>query len=204
MLGSTEALQGYVGASPGLGCPGCLGKAIRGYETRVVNELGQDVPPHEKGVLMIRGDSIASGYWNRHKESKKTFRGEWLYTGDMVYEAEDGILWYVGRDDEMFKIAGLWVSPTEIEEVLNAHPWVHESAVVTCEDANGLTTMVAYIVCKEATHADSSVKAALQEHLKGQLPSHKCPRAVRLIGELPRSSTGKLQRFKLKELYQAA
>jgi len=204
VLGSTEALQGYVGASPGLGSPGCLGKAIRGYEIRIVDELGQVVPQREKGVLMIKGDSIASGYWNRHKETQKTFRGEWLYTGDMVYEGENGILWYVGRDDEMFKIAGLWVSPTEIEEVLNAHPWVHECAVVACEDANGLTTMVAYIVCKDTTHADSSVKTALSEFLAGQLPSHKCPRTLRLIKELPRSSTGKLQRFKLKELYLAA
>ena len=204
VLGSTEALQGYIGASPGLGNPGCLGKAIPGYEARVVNELGQDVPPHEKGVLMIKGDSVASGYWNRHKESKKTFRGEWLYTGDMVYEGKNGIYWYVGRDDEMFKIAGLWVSPTEIEEVLSTHPWVHEGAVVACDDANGLTTMVAYIVCKENIHADSGVDASLHDFLKSRLSTHKCPRTIRLIKELPRSSTGKLQRFKLRELYRIA
>ena len=204
VLGSTEALQGYIGATPGMGNPGCLGRVIHGYEAKVVNEQGHEVPPHEKGVLMIRGDSIASGYWNRHKESKKTFRGEWLYTGDMVYEAEDGIYWYVGRDDEMFKIAGLWVSPIEIEEVLNTHPWIQESTVVPCDDDNGLVTMVAYIVGKESVPAGADVEATLHEFLKGQLPTHKCPRTICAVKELPRGSTGKVQRFKLKDLYRAA
>jgi acyl-coenzyme A synthetase/AMP-(fatty) acid ligase len=204
VLGSTEVLQGYVGASPGLGSPGCLGKVIPGYQARVVNEMGQDVPPHEKGVLMIKGDSAASGYWNRHEESKKTFQGEWLYTGDTVFEGDDGIYWYVGRADEMFKIAGHWVSPTEIEEVTNSHPWVAESAVVACNDANGLVTMVLYISCPENINVSSSrLDASLREYLTSRLPAHKFPRTIRQLPKLPRSSTGKLQRFKLKELLTA-
>ena len=204
VLGSTEVLQGYVGTSPGLGSPGCLGNIIPGYEARVVNEFGQDVPPHEKGVLMIKGDSAASGYWNRHEESKKTFQGEWLYTGDTVYEGDNGIYWYVGRVDEMFKIAGHWVSPTEIEEIANTHPWVSESAVVACNDANGLITMVLYISCPENLDVNASrVDASLREYLTSYLPAHKSPRKIHQIPKLPRSSTGKLQRFKLKELLTA-
>ena len=203
VLGSTEALQGYVGATPGMGNAGCLGRVIPGYKAKIVDDTGQEVKPHGKGVLMIRGDSIASGYWNRPIESKKAFRGDWFYTGDMVYATEDGILWYAGRNDEMFKIAGLWVSPVEIEEVLSAHPSVQESAVVSYGGAEGLVSMVAYIVSKQGAAAESEVEQSLREFLQRRLPSYKCPRTMRFIRELPRSSTGKLQRFKLKELHQA-
>ena len=204
VLGSTEALQGYIGASPGIGSPGCLGRIIPGYEARIVDEQGHEVKPREKGVLMIRGDSIASEYWNRHKESKSTFRGEWLNTGDMVYTTEDGIFWYVGRNDDMFKIAGLWVSPTEIEEVLAAHPLIRECAVISCDGDKDLVTMVAYAVCKDNAPVDASMEKSIQDFLKTRLPSYKCPRKMRFIEELPRSSTGKVQRFRLKELCKAS
>ena len=200
ILGSTEALQGYCGAWPGMGSPGSLGKMIPGYEAKVVDELGQEVKLNEKGVLMIKGDSIASAYWNRHEESKRTFRGEWLYTGDMVYETEDGILWYAGRSDDVFKIAGLWVSPTEIEEVLSAHPMIQESAVIACDGDKGLGSMVVYIVCKNNIVVDTNLENSLQEFLKSRLPSYKCPRIMRFIKELPRNSSGKLQRFLLRDL----
>ena len=153
---------------------------------------------------MIKGDSIASGYWNRHKESKSTFRGDWIYTGDMVYQTEDEIFWYVGRNDEMFKIAGLWVSPIEIEDVLITHPSIQECAVIPCDGDDGLVTMVAYAVCKENVTVGTGTERSLQDFLQSRLSSHKCPRAMRFINELPRSSTGKLQRFKLKELYKAS
>lgn len=204
VLGSTEALQGYIGASLGMGNAGCLGRIIPGYEAKVVDEQGHEVKPGEKGVLMIRGDSIASGYWNRHKESKSTFRGDWIHTGDMVYQTEDEIFWYVGRNDEMFKIAGLWVSPIEIEDVLITHPSIQECAVIPCDGDDGLVTMVAYAVCKDNVTVDNGTENSIQDFLKTRLSSHKCPRAMRFIKELPRSSTGKLQRFKLKELYKAS
>jgi len=204
VLGSTEALQGYIGASAGIGHPGCLGRIIPGYEAKIVDEQGHEVKPEEKGVLMIRGDSIASGYWNRHQESKSAFRGEWLYTGDVVYRTADGIFWYVGRSDEMFKIAGLWVSPTEIEEVLAAHPLIRECAVICCDGNDDLLSMIAYAVCEDNAAVDARTEQSVQDFLKTRLPSYKCPRKMIFISALPRSSTGKVQRFKLKELYKAA
>lgn len=204
VLGSTEALQGYIGALPGMGNPGCLGRIIPGYEARIVDEQGYEVKGQEKGVLMIRGDSIASSYWNRHRESKNTFRGEWSYTGDMVYKTEDEIFWFVGRNDEMIKIAGLWVSPTEIEEVLAAHPSILECAVIAIDGDDELVTMVAYVVCKENVSADASTEHSMQDFLKSRLPTYKCPRTMRFVKELPRNPTGKLQRFRLKEMYKAS
>lgn len=203
VLGSTEALQGYIGAWPGIGNPGCLGRIIPGYEAKILDEEGHEAKPQVQGVLTIRGDSIASGYWNRHEESKNTFRGEWLYTGDMVYKTEDEIFWYVGRNDEMFKIAGRWVSPTEIEDVLAEHPSIRECAVISCDGENDLVTMVLYTVCKENISVDTSTEKSIHDFLTSRLPSYKCPRRMRFINELPRSSTGKLQRFRLKELNKA-
>jgi benzoate-CoA ligase len=202
VLGSTEALQGYVGAWPEMGSPASLGKVIPGYRAMIVDDDGHEVKQGDPGVLMIQGDSIASAYWNRHAESKKSFRGEWLHTGDVVREGDDHILWYVGRHDDMFKIAGQWVSPLDIESVLASHDAVREGAVVACEGNEGLTTMVAYIVLRAGVNGGQEMETAIKDHLKAELPSYKCPREIRFLPEMPRSSTGKFQKFILRDLYK--
>src|SRR6266481_3109295 len=147
-IGSTEALHTFIANRPGAARPGSSGLIIPGYEARIVDESGQDVPDGEVGSLMIKGDSVCACYWNQHEKTTETIQGHWIRTGDKYYRDPDGYYWYVGRSDDMMKVKGMWVSPIEIENALVEHPAVQEAAVVGYSDGNQLTKPAAYIVLK--------------------------------------------------------
>lgn len=199
-LGSTETLQMVIANRPGEVRPGSSGKIIPGYEARLVDDAGQDVAQGEIGALLIRGDSTCAGYWNRHEKTKDTFEGHWFRTGDKYYQDADGYFWYAGRADDLFKVNGRWLSPAEVEGALMAHPAVQEAAVIAREDKNKLTKPAAYIVVKRDHCGNDDLARALQEWVTEKLGAYKRPRWVEFLPELPKTATGKLQRFKLREL----
>ncbi len=199
-LGSTETLQMVIANRPGEVRPGSSGKIIPGYEARLVDEQGQDVVRGEIGALLIKGDSTCAGYWNRHEKTKETFEGHWFRTGDKYYQDEDGYFWYAGRADDLFKVNGRWLSPAEVEGALIAHPAVQEAAVIAREDKNKLTKPAAYVVVKADHFANDDLAQTLQNWVTEKLGAYKRPRWIRFLPELPKTATGKLQRFKLREL----
>ena len=199
-LGSTETLQMVISNRPGEVRPGSSGKIIPGYEARIVDDQGEPVPSGEIGSLLIKGDSTCVGYWNQHEKTKETFQGHWFRTGDKYYQDEDGYFWYAGRSDDLFKVNGRWLSPTEVESALIAHPAVREAAVVARDDESGLTKPAAYVVVNSNVSPTDEVRRELQDWVGQKIGSYKRPRWVEFLPELPKTATGKLQRFKLREL----
>ena len=199
-LGSTETLQMVIANRPGEVRPGSSGKIIPGYEAMLVDDAGHDVVTGEIGALLIKGDSTCSGYWNRHEKTKETFEGHWFRTGDKYYQDEDGYFWYAGRADDLFKVNGRWLSPAEVESALIAHPAVQEAAVIAREDQNKLTKPEAYVVVSQDRLPDEDLARTLQDWVTEKLGAYKRPRWIKFVPELPKTSTGKLQRFKLREL----
>lgn len=199
-LGSTETLQMVISNRPGEVRPGSSGKIIPGYEAKLINETGGEVANGEIGTLLIKGDSICAGYWNQHEKTKETFEGPWFRTGDKYYQDEDGYFWYAGRTDDLFKVNGRWLSPAEVESALIAHPAVREAAVIAREDANKLTKPAAYVVLKPGFSSNEELIRALQDWVTKRLEAYKRPRWITFLSDLPKTSTGKLQRFKLREL----
>lgn len=199
-LGSTETLQMVIANRPGEVRPGSSGKIIPGYEARLTDDAGRDVPQGEIGTLLIKGDSTCAGYWNRHEKTKATFEGHWFRTGDKYYQDEDGYFWYAGRADDLFKVNGRWLSPAEVESALIAHPAVQEAAVIARADKNKLTKPAAYVVIKSDRVPDEELVQTLQDWVTERLGAYKRPRWIRFLPELPKTSTGKLQRFKLREM----
>jgi benzoate-CoA ligase family protein len=199
-LGSTETLQMVIANRPGEAKPGSSGKIIPGYEAKIVDENGNAVAPNEIGDLLIKGDSTCSGYWNKHERTKETFVGDWFRTGDKYYQDEEGYFWYAGRSNDVFKVHGLWLSPAEVESVLIAHPAVREAAVVAREDQDGLTKAAAYVVLNTEFAPTEELSNALQEWVGQKIGGYKRPRWIEFLSEIPKTATGKLQRFKLREL----
>ncbi|HEU4440016.1 MAG TPA: benzoate-CoA ligase family protein [Methylomirabilota bacterium] len=199
VLGSTEALHDYIANRPGEARPGSSGRIIPGYEARLVDDAGRPVAPGLVGQLLIKGDSTAAGYWNRHERTKATMLGEWLYTGDMFYEDTDGYYYFCGRRDDMLKVGGMWVSPTEVEACLGEHPAVAEAAVIGRGDADGLTKPHAYCVLREGVSASEALAAELRESVRTRLGGYKSPRWIDFLDALPRTATGKIQRFALRQ-----
>lgn len=197
-IGSTEALHIYLSNRMDDIKGGSSGKVVSGYEAKIVNELGEPLPPNEVGDLLIRGDSIAQGYWNLHEQTKQKFLGEWLHTGDKYYVDEEGYYWYCGRSDDMIKVGGIWVSPIEIENCLLQHDAVLEAAVVGVTDENELSLPEAYIVLKKGFRPSEKLACELKKFVKEKLARYKYPRSIKFIEELPKTATGKIQRFKLK------
>ena len=195
-IGSTEMLHIYMSNRSGNVCYGTTGRPVPGYEVRIVNEEGQSVPPGEAGELHVRGPSGALFYWNNRARSRSTFLGEWLRTGDKFVQRADGSFVFEGRSDDMIKVGGLYVSPVEVEAALIRHDAVLEAAVVARRDAHGLSKPGAYVVLKPGRLV--SVQE-LQEHVKSYLAPYKYPRWVEILAELPKTATGKIQRFKLRE-----
>jgi len=149
---------------------------------------------------MIKGDGIAAYYWNKHEKSKETFQGEWVNTGDRYYQDPDGYFWYVGRDDDMLKSGGIWVSPNEVENALMVHPAVLETAVIGSSDVDGLIKPKAYVVLKDGYESGSELASELTQFVKSSIAPYKFPRWIQFTLELPRTASGKIQRFKLREL----
>jgi benzoate-CoA ligase len=198
-IGSTEALHMFIANRPGAVRPGSSGQIMPGYEARIVDENGNDVPDGEIGSLLIKGDSVCACYWNQHEKTKETIQGQWIRTGDKYYRDPDGYYWYVGRNDDMMKVKGMWVSPIEIESALLEHPAVQEAAAIGCEDGNKLVKPAAYIVLKNGINNVPQVIEQIREHLRVKLAPYKCPQTFEVVSDLPKTATGKIQRYKLRQ-----
>ncbi len=196
-IGSTEMLHMFISNRPGEVVPGSSGRLVPGYEARVVDEHGNDVAPGQIGNLWIRGASAAAGYWNRPELTAATFRGEWTVTGDKYICDARGYYFYCGRTDDMLKVSGLWVSPLEIETALLAHPEVVECAVVGATDRDGLTKPKAFVVTRQSD--SGALESELREFLRTRLPGYKIPEWIVFTAALPKTATGKIQRFKLRQ-----
>ncbi|MFY0634127.1 MAG: benzoate-CoA ligase family protein [Vannielia sp.] len=196
-VGSTEMLHIFLSNRPGDCVYGTSGTAVPGYEVRLVDEHDEAVADGEVGELLVRGPSAAEGYWCRRAKSQDTFQGHWTRTGDKYERTPEGRYIYCGRTDDMFKVSGIWVSPFEVEQALVEHPAVLEAAVVARADEKGLDKPAAFIVLKEG--ADPAVAAELKDLVKEKIGMWKYPRWVEVVDELPKTATGKIQRFKLRE-----
>ena len=199
-IGSTEALHMMISNSPGAVRPGSSGKIIPGFEAKIVDDSGQPVAPGEIGNLMVKADSTCAGYWNEHEKTKETISGHWLSTGDKYHQDADGYFWYAGRSDDMLKVSGVWVSPIEIERVLAEHPAVEEAAVVFRPDADELLKPAACVVLRNGAHGNPQLARELQEFVLERLPVYKRPHWIEFFDELPKTATGKVQRFRLRNL----
>ncbi|MEP6753330.1 MAG: benzoate-CoA ligase family protein [Candidatus Dormiibacterota bacterium] len=197
-VGSTEMLHIYCSNRLDDVRPGSSGKPVPGYELKILDEAGKPVPTGEAGDLYVKGDSALALYWAQHEKSKRSVLGEWFFTGDRYRVDEDGYFWFEGRSDDMIKVSGLWVSPIEIESVLLEHPSVAESAVVGI-DVDGFTKIKAFVITKGSAVPDDSLVAELQEHCKSRLQRFQYPHLVDFVLELPKTATGKIQRYKLRE-----
>ena len=198
-IGSTEVLHIFVSNQPGAIRPGSSGKPVAGYETAIHDEDGQPVPPGEIGSLLVKGDSTCAFYWNKHEKTKDTLEGHWIRTGDKYIQDQDGFLWYAGRTDDMLKVGGIWVSPVEVENALIEHPAVLEAGVVGKEDHDRLIKPQAYVVCADGYSGTPELARELQEFVRARLADYKRPRWVEFVSELPKTGTGKTQRYKLRQ-----
>jgi benzoate-CoA ligase family protein len=199
-IGSTEILHIYISNRPGKVRPGSTGEVVAGYEAKIVDDRHHEVPVGEVGTLFMKGDSIASGYWNKHEQTKKTFQGEWINTHDKFSRDQDGFFWYAGRADDMLKVSGLYVSPAEVESILASHPMVLESGVIGSNDKDGLLKPQAYVVLKNKSDASDGLAKELQDFVKSKTQPHKYPRTIIFVEELPKTATGKIQRYKLRQM----
>ncbi len=196
-VGSTEMLHIFLSNRPDDVQYGTSGYAVPGYEVRLVDETGADVKPGDIGELLVKGESSAADYWNQRQKTRQTFEGEWTRTGDKYEQASDGRFIYCGRTDDMFKVSGIWVSPFEVEQALLEYPGVLEAAVVAHRDADNLEKPKAFIVLKDDESAQSV--DGIKDHIKEKIGKWKYPRWVEVVDELPKTATGKIQRFKLRE-----
>ena len=198
VVGSTEALHDFIANRPGRVRPGSSGELIPGFEARLVDDEDRPVLPGSVGQLLIKGDSTAPGYWNRHERTRATMLGEWLRTGDMFYQDTDGYFYFCGRADDMLKVGGMWVSPAEVEACLMEHPAVLEAAIIGRRDGDGLTRPHAFCVLKEGAAAGDAVADELRALVKKRLAGYKAPRWVDFVADLPKTATDKIQRFRLR------
>jgi benzoate-CoA ligase family protein len=198
-VGSTEMLHIYCSNRLDDVRPGSSGKPVPGYELKILDDAGQPVPVGEAGDLYVKGDSALPLYWAQHDKSKRSILGEWFFSGDRYRADSEGFYWYEGRSDDMIKVSGLWVSPVEIEGVLLEHPAVGESAVVGLS-VDGFTKIKAFVIVKGGATGDDALTAQLQEHCKSRLQRYQYPHMIEFVGELPKTVTGKIQRYKLREL----
>jgi benzoate-CoA ligase family protein len=198
-IGSTEALHIFISNRLDDYKPGCSGRVVKGYEARIIDERGASVPPGTLGRLQIRGASTAAYYWNNPEKTKATMlEGEWLDTGDTYSHDAQDYYYYSGRSDDMLKVGGIWCSPFEIESALVSHPMVLEAAVVGRADDATLIKPEAWVVLKDGSKAGSELEDELRQHCRNQLAPYMFPRWFRFVDTLPKTATGKIQRFKLR------
>ncbi len=201
-IGSTEMLHIFLSNRPGEVRYGTTGRPIPGYELKIVDEAGSPVRRGEIGDLLVSGPTSAAYYWNNRERCRTTFIGPWTRTGDKYFEDEDGYYVYCGRSDDMLKVSGMYVSPAEVEAALIAHENVLEAAVVGAPDDDGLIKPKAYVVVKSGVAADEDFARTLDRHSRSLLAPFKCPRWFSFLDDLPKTATGKIQRFKLRALSQ--
>ena len=198
-VGSTEMLHIFLSNRPGDIRYGTAGRAVPGYELRLLDEQGREVADNEIGELFVNGPSAAEGYWNQRDKSRGTFVGAWTRTGDKFIRDSEGRYTYCGRADDMFKVSGIWVSPFEVESALISHPAILEAAVIPSADADGLLKPKAFVVLKDRQPSED-LNSALKEHVKTAVGPWKYPRWIEAVDSLPKTATGKIQRFKLREM----
>jgi benzoate-CoA ligase len=198
-IGSTEICHIFISNQRGAVRPGSTGKEVAGYLARIVDEDAEPVAQGEIGNLLVQGDSTCAGYWNQHEKTKDTFDGRWVRTGDKYYQDSDGYFWYAGRGDDMLKVGGIWVSPVEVENALMQHSAVQEAAVIGCADEHQLIKPKAYVQLLAGTAGTPELAIELQTFVRERLADYKRPRWVEFVDQLPKTATGKTQRFKLRE-----
>ncbi|HEX9772123.1 MAG TPA: benzoate-CoA ligase family protein [Steroidobacteraceae bacterium] len=201
-IGSTEMLHIFLSNRPGDVHYGTTGQAVPGYRLRIVDDLGIDVPPGQIGELQVCGPTCALAYWNNRERSRATFLGDWVRTGDKYSVDEQGRYVYAGRSDDMLKVSGMYVSPVEVESALITHDSVLEAAVIGRPDADGLVKPLACVVLKQGHAPGPEIARTLQQHVKTRLAPFKYPRWIEFVAELPKTATGKIQRFKLRQQFQ--
>ena len=198
VVGSTEATHDFLANRPGRAKAGSSGEVTPAFEAKIVDDDGREVPIGEVGSLMVKGEANSPYYWNKHEQTKRMMQGEWLKTGDTYYRDADGYYWYCGRSDDMMKVGGLWVSPIEIENTLMEHPAVLECGVIGDTDADGLLKPKAFVLLKSEFKAGRELTLELQNHVKSKLAPYKYPRWIEFVDDLPKTVTGKIQRFRLR------
>ncbi|MHA1833391.1 MAG: benzoate-CoA ligase family protein, partial [Candidatus Baldrarchaeia archaeon] len=198
-IGSTEAMHIFISNKIGEVKPGTSGRPVAGYEAKVVDQEGNEVPPGEPGNLMVKGGSIAVGYWNKYEETKNKFIGWWLSTGDIYLKDEEGYFTYQGRADDMIRSGGVWVSPVEVEETLKEHPAVTDAAAIPGKTREGLLRVKALVVLAEGYEPSEDLKEELKGFVKSKIAPYKKPTWIEFVNDLPRTSTGKLMRYKLRK-----
>jgi len=198
-IGSTELLHIFISNRPGDVKSGSSGKLVPGYSARIVDNEGKDLPDNEVGTLLVKGESIAAFYWRHHEKTKTSMLGEWFNTGDKYYRDKEGYYYYCGRDDDMLKVGGIWVSPIEVEGALMAHPAVLQAAVVAKHDDNNLIKPKALIVLKQGYEPSEELAKEIQMFVKKNIAPYKFPRWIEFIKEMPMTATGKIQRYKLRD-----
>ena len=197
-IGTTEIGYIFISNRPGLSRPGSTGLPVPGYELAIVDDEGRPMPQGEIGNLRVKGDSTMAYYWNKHEKTKETLFGSWIQTGDKYYQDEDGYFWYSGRADDMLKVGGIWVSPVEVEATLVRHPAVLEAAVVGAEDTDRLVKPKAFVVLKAEATGGAALADELKTFVKDKIAPYKYPRWIEFVTDLPKTATGKIQRFKLR------
>ena len=198
-IGATEVWHIFISNRPGDICPGSSGKPVPGYDVRIVDEHGEAVAQGEVGNLLVRGESTALGYLHQSEKSRKTFLGEWLFTGDKYYVDAAGYYWHAGRSDDMLKVGGIWVSPVEVESTLVSHTAVLECAVVGQMDASNLVKPKAFVVLNSGVAASDHTRDELVAYCREKIADYKRPRWIEFVDQLPKTATGKVQRFRLRE-----
>jgi benzoate-CoA ligase len=198
-IGSTEMAHIFISNDGSDVRPGSTGKPVPGYEARIVDEDFRDLGEGEVGTLLIRGDSAAACYWNRHEKTKETMLGEWLNTGDKFYRDAEGYYYYVGRSNDMLKVGGIWVSPIEVENCIMDHPAVMECAVIGTPDTEGLVKPKAFVVLQHGNPPAHDLAREIKAFVKTTLAHYKYPRWIEFVDDLPKTATGKIKRFMLKD-----
>jgi len=200
-IGTTEICHCFIANRPGQSKAGTTGIAIPGYELKTIDDDGKDTPVGEAGRMFVKGDSIAASYWNQHEKSKETFVGEWINTGDLYILNEDGFWAHAGRHDDMMRNRGLWVSPVEVENAIAEYPATLEVAVAQGFTKKRLETIKAFVILKDGYKPSPQLEADLTSFLRDKgLPGYKIPEIFEFVDELPKTATGKVQRFALRQL----
>jgi benzoate-CoA ligase family protein len=202
-IGATETIFMFVSNRPRQSRAGCSGTPSPGVEVRLLDAQGQPVPDGTPGVLWVKTPSAAMGYWKRLDHSRRTFVGDWFRTGDVYVRDADGFYTHSGREDDFFKVAGQWVVPADVEAAMLKHPAVLEAGAVGAAEASGLIKTFVFVVPRDGTTDATTLAAELKRLAESSLPPHQRPREIRVVSELPRTATGKLQRFRLKEDVEA-
>jgi benzoate-CoA ligase family protein len=198
-IGSTENFHIFLSNHPGDIRPGSSGKPFDGYELKLIDDEGKEVPRGEIGNLLVKGETAALFYLHQYERSQRTFLGEWLFTGDKYYIDEDGYYWHAGRSDDMMKVGGIWVSPVEVESTLISHPAVLECAVIGQADQSDLIKPKAFVVLRSSYTASDELAAEMIKYTTENMAIYKRPRWIEFVDELPKTATGKIQRFKLRQ-----